>query len=822
MKNIATWFLFLLVLCGSAWADSATSTAINAQSGELWAISRLWSSARDTTAAATTASQYEVGRSFSTPLYTECRSYLHFAIPSMKAALSCTLYVNGSVDQSDTDFGIQLYGARLYKPTFTVNDWVNFSNHGGAATPWDSTKVLNLTWRSESYDYGWNKIIFNTTGLDSITAAKGDTLWIVMLSNEEVAYNHAQIGQERVSFEYGTNTPYLSMTFSKPTINSPTNFQMFPIAGRMDSLALSWTNNNSVSIDSLVLYQWPDSVRIATLTKTASSAHIGGLNPFAKYRYYVRADSQTIYGYSNADSCWTTRSYKTEDFYLSNTGYAQNAATAVYDSARAETKSDSLSYGSGFLGQMKSGGLYYIFRNYFNVLFPAMLNAKAETLYITGTADHSDADFTISARSGLWNSGTPAKSKYFTFDGWQSGMTPYTGNDLVTPLSTSGFQTGATPNKLGFTQAGRDTSMKRWAAGDSLRFLLFDNTVTAPTGNQYVTISPSQSFIRLTYAPPDTVPGSFTMTAISTDSMLVTWTDRDYTELCYALIRSDGVTELTATVNLIGGTPTADGYDGAQTPTLAWNTNADYWGYTASYPHYLVYDNGAGTTKRITHYRLRSLTQNAFMPKTWTFDASNDSTAWITLDIMTSHVFTANETLDRHFPNANAYRYYRLNMTAGNTSTQVRIPILTASYAPVFPAGTTTVRVGGTSHTITPNVEYSWKLKVVGGSLDGQFSAADSAYSRAAIPGQDTLSNPADSLLVFKLAQNSNPTYTEYAVQDSISGLFVHLFGAGVPDSLKAGAEWHTYAGWGGAAGDTVAVGVGKKYNWRTRARSGQ
>jgi hypothetical protein len=65
-----------------------------------------------------------------------------------------------------------------------------------------------------------------------------------------------------------------------------------------------------------------------------------------------------------------------------------------------------------------------------------------------------------------------------------------------------------------------------------------------------------------------------------------------------------------------------------------------------------------------------------------------------------------------------------------------------------------------------------------------------------------------------------NPAHTEYALQDEPSGLYVHKYSPVC--SLKAGAEWGTYSYWGGASGVNVAVGVGKKYTIRAKARSGE
>ena len=516
--------------------DPSTTITAGAQSGYVRNANANYLTGRNSTSGNDASPNYiEAGQNYSTPNYYYHRGILNFAIPGMSSCSACTLYVDGAFDESTTDFNVNIYGANAARPTLTTADFSKFNGwqSSGAYTG----TVLNNTWNTSSYSGGWNAIVFNSAGLDSVVKCKGDTLWIATLSSRDVAGTQPT-GVERVTFS-SSPTPYLSISYTVPTINWPTGFLMTPIAGAKDSMLVSWVNNCSSGIDSLILKTYPDSQRVATLTKTATSARIGGLNPYQKYRWYVRADSAHIYGYSNADSMWTCQIFKTENFSLVNYGCATNAATAVYDSARAETKADSLSTGLTYLGQQKNGSTYYIFRHYQNIALPAMMKAQAETLVVKGTTDNSATDFNIVARSGLWVPATSAKAKFYTFDGWQPLMTAYTGSALTTAYSTSGFTLGATLNKIAFTQAGRDTTLKRRAAGDSLKILFLssrDISATAPSGNEYVIIDPANSYVRLAYAPPDSAPSGFTLTSISSDSLLATWTDRSYSERGFIVV----------------------------------------------------------------------------------------------------------------------------------------------------------------------------------------------------------------------------------------------------------------------------------------------
>ncbi len=522
---------------------STTVNTLSTQGGRVYELNATYLTARNTATASQVAvgELLMVGQRNAAGTYYVKRSFMAFPISGMSACTACTLYVNGDDDYSTTDFNICLFGANSYRSTLTGADFSKFD--GWAAGGAYSGTRLNDVWNSSSYSANWNAIIFNVAGRDSLFAAKSDTLWMAMVSDEDSAASQPA-DEEDMNFEL---TPYLSYTYTVPTINWPTNFLMTPIASAKDSMLITWTKNYSDNVDSLVLYQYPDSVRIATLTKTASTGRIGGLNPYQKYKWYVRADSAGVYGYSNADSCWTCQTFKTENFNFLTTGYTSRVnPSAVYDSSRYLIDEDSLGSGATYLGQTKGGvagaGKYSVYRHWQDVILPKLIKVQAESLFITGTSDSSTTDFSIVARSGKWHGNTTQDAHYFTFDGWAAGATAYTGTDLITPFSTAGFTTGATLNKMAFSQAGRDTTLKHGTSGtDTLRFILLsskDISDTAPTNAEYVVINPNagSSYIKLTYAPPDSAPNNFTLTAISTDSLLVSWNDRSYSERGFIIV----------------------------------------------------------------------------------------------------------------------------------------------------------------------------------------------------------------------------------------------------------------------------------------------
>ncbi|MNV50733.1 F5/8 type C domain protein [compost metagenome] len=69
--------------------------------------------------------------------------------------------------------------------------------------------------------------------------------------------------------------------------------------------------------------------------------------------------------------------------------------------------------------------------------------------------------------------------------------------------------------------------------------------------------------------------------------------------------------------------------------------------------------------KIITKYKITP--NGAFTPQTWTFLGSNDNSTWILLDAQTNQ--TAWSTTNQYsIPNMTAYKYYRLNFTAMNST----------------------------------------------------------------------------------------------------------------------------------------------------------
>jgi len=508
-------------------------------------VSDSWAGARDaTTAGGDGSSPYTVGSSDS---WMSARLLMRFPLPAMASCSACTLWAYQNDIEGAGD-SLYVFSAHSFGSTNTSADFINFNG-------WVSGSAHNGTALSAPKPFpaapGLFSMIFNAAGIDSVMISTNDTLRLVLIDARDYRNVAPEAG---ASFENRiSGSPYIGFTYTLPPPVLATNVTVMSI-DKSDSLLVSWGGTTS-SNDSLILRTYPDSVFIAYLVKSNTSQRIGNLNPYTKYKWYIKSKTGGGALYSNADSGYTLQTFKTENFSLSNTGYAQNKSTAVYDSARGETLSDSLSSGSSYLGQWwYSSSVRYVLRHFQSVALPKLTKVKAESLFIYGTSDSSYTDFNIEARAGTWTGATAANLKYNLFDGWQTAMTAYTGTQLITPFSTAGFTTGATLNKLVFTAAGRDSTYKHGVAPDTLRFMLLssrDISATAPVQGEYIEMTEGSSYLRLTYAPPDSAPNGLTITSISKDSLLATWTDRSYSERGFIVVDA-------STGNIIAGTDTTN------------------------------------------------------------------------------------------------------------------------------------------------------------------------------------------------------------------------------------------------------------------------
>ena len=112
------------------------------------------------------------------------------------------------------------------------------------------------------------------------------------------------------------------------------------------------------------------------------------------------------------------------------------------------------------------------------------------------------------------------------------------------------------------------------------------------------------------------------------------------------------------------------------------------WGNNGTIPVQLEYDFGLGNTQILTGYTLfRSSTQPgggggwnsaSTSPAAWTFQGSNDNSAWTTLDTRSAQTITVNAAPASYsFSNSTAYRYYRINISAVAAGSYANITVMT-------------------------------------------------------------------------------------------------------------------------------------------------
>jgi hypothetical protein len=181
--------------------------------------------ARDANGGFAASGYVSMGQQYAETAYQVKRGFLAFPIPAGERIVSCSLFLNGWVDSSATDFAVDIVGANLARPTITTADYSRFNGRtvGSAHTG----TVLNNTWNSSSYSADWNTITLNAAGIDSLNAAIGDTLWIALLSHKDYTAS-APTGYEYIAF-VPSPAPYLSITRLPVSRNIPYSLTPTPL-----------------------------------------------------------------------------------------------------------------------------------------------------------------------------------------------------------------------------------------------------------------------------------------------------------------------------------------------------------------------------------------------------------------------------------------------------------------------------------------------------------------------------------------------------------------------------------------------------------------
>jgi len=541
----------------------------------------------------------------------------------------------------------------------------------------------------------------------------------------------------------------------------------------------SWTNRHSTGIDSLTRYTGAGAYS-KTLAKTDTSETITGLTPNTQYIFKARVDSGGTFGYSNADTLYT----------LANPPVSWNFTEDYGDSTRVNI---------GFGTNGNPSGTVYAIRDSTN---RAWISSSGDTTAVT-----TWRTWTEWAALGKLVNRTAAKRQRF-------GVVAKNGDGVMTAwawgsLSIGNVRSAELSAVDPLTHGGRSavySNQRGTVDPDSIATAAFDTLGQRLSGGVHRTWRASMRF--KVPEMDDAVACSLRVTGAGdhsgTDFGIMAskglWTGGDPDERYHSFSGwSPGVFY---TMNLFQECPTT-----SYAATMKWPFSLT--GLSRLF-------QARGDTLRLTLFSSRD--SSATAPAGDEFIRIADPTLvlrYAKADRAPSNVvvtaiapdsvlvtWTDNTINEAGFYLVNAYTGARIG---GNDSTA---------------ANATSKRYGG----LSPNTKYNIALQVKGGKIDGTVStASDSTYTWANVPGAPTVSYPTDSLMLIKLNVNGNPAHTEFAIQDSLSGLFFdgrynRFFSTTAAESIL----WRTYAAWGGASGDTVAVGVGKKYRIRVKARSGE
>jgi len=220
MRKLIIAALFLILLLPSAsLATDVTATLTY----YMYDREGVYATARDSVSASNDSSSgSHVGQKTG---FDVIRGYLEIPIPGDLASVaSAYLYSYGDTDHSTTDFDVQLFlgtWSSLSKSEWDQFDgWTSGSAHTG-------TNLIE-SWNTSSFTVGWNIMEFNADGRAAILAAKGTTMKIAMISEEDV--NRSQpTGDEYVSFEskvISGKEPFLRINVGGGSGNS----QMYGVA----------------------------------------------------------------------------------------------------------------------------------------------------------------------------------------------------------------------------------------------------------------------------------------------------------------------------------------------------------------------------------------------------------------------------------------------------------------------------------------------------------------------------------------------------------------------------------------------------------------
>ncbi|MCE5248983.1 fibronectin type III domain-containing protein [bacterium] len=626
--------------------------------------------------------------------------------------------------------------------------------------------VMDTTWFNDfdGWAYGVVYTPISIANTVSTNASVGDTLvftlnspgltWIsisgttkfMLLSSRDIDLSAPPGGNDYISF--GDDSPYIMVWYHLPPVTPPTNFTMTALDST--TIACSWTDL-STNENIFCIMNCADSTIVDTVVANATADTISGLDINTKYVWMVAADSSGVRGYSDPDSTYTLLPPPNPINVTIMPVSSDTLHIAITPPSNPTTgitgmEVDAISgYGSTDSG-WKNGAYSY---------FDGGLNPEATYVY----------RLRLRNGEGIASSWTPN----FTYQ--MNGL-----DTLLIYLGGDGFD----DYNVDFGSGQRDSTVVRVGKSDSGQRL--DGFISFSLPWSVVNGGIDAMYLTMTRAGE----GSSTSPAFKVYGIPVRFGEP---------VEDRNLGQQDSTAANISWTVTS-GTGARQSPNLravfrAWQDIDSAKDFT--------YDFGL----RLDDNSQTSGVRAVFL------DCSNPSYAdgtWLTVYYTPGQADTLKTVPTDFTLTTIAPDSLRANWTDTTDSEYGFIIVNLSDSAMVagsdtLPHDTTSVDVGG----LTPNTVYEWFVRAFT-SADETSSEPGSGRTDARTPGVPGVTAVSETALRFVLNPLDNPLCTEYAVQDSISGLYVD--GSAEPDTLKAGPPgewgWKTYEQWGSALGDTL------------------
>ncbi|MFC1538729.1 LamG domain-containing protein [Candidatus Latescibacterota bacterium] len=634
------------------------------------------------------------------------RGFASFPIPDVFSVEACTLYVNGNSDLSTDDFDVYILGASDYGPTLLTNDFLNFDGQQSGSA--HTGTVLNNTWNTSSYSSDWNTLIFNTSGIDSVETATGDTLWIAMISRNDYD-NTPPTGSEYVYFEssaHETDKPYLSITYTPSKI--PYNFTMTALDST--TIACSW-NHEGNNEDIFYIINQADSSIVDSTTVDALADTVSGLDWNTQYVWAVAADSSGTQWISEPDSAYTLTGPPSDVSFFD---YRSSHFSMSFDNSQ---NPDSTKFAVRIV--INSDTLYWN-----DALSDTTTAEYAKTAATWGDSiligGNGFLDFDTVYSIGIH--GQNADSLWS--DNWYSVKTSEEPSTVKIYLAGSQDKLSEFRNQAGITDYGAARSV---AGSDSINTecispqlgQLFDSSDYFIKRFGFEAVLPEGYEVRagslFVFVTSDSTDTDFDVTAFEGD-----WDGDRYDDEAFWNFdgRQIGTTAHNGT-NLIEQFNTSD---------ISAN-NWYYWTYNDNGLDILT--TALGDTLRNTIISARD--SSAVEPSGKEFFTIDPDSSYMAFSVDLPDTLPGNLSLTPIAPDS-----IHAEWTDRNHSEKNYLIVNLADSSAVsdtLNANTENTTIGG----LSVNTKYTFMLKVLGGNLNDQYSNPDSTYTHANVPGKPSL-----------------------------------------------------------------------------------